>query len=412
MKTTLISFLITICHLYHAERLCDLSICATGKSDFTVDISHDDGVNWQPIMSTSTKVDIAMEMSITDIALVVLRFDVDDEHSTGGFTATVRLACPDGYDHCFYTDEDNTMFDVVNNDTVINTRNGQDRESSKSDSSETDTLDCMHPDAKPKWMSNGMSGDTVIFKVNLFGDIASSASCNGESQHLESPNSAKSWLEPPKLYYLIGGVGCLLLIGVSSYFLWPWCQNKGQKREEISECHSDSEHVVPTESQTQNHQSKEEQEGSYQSKEEEKQSHLSIKKFESQQCPKTPQSKEQKELKGDVFQRLEREVERTEHQIPTPIKTQEAPEKSTLDIDEITQRILGAAMEHVLEDERKRYIRKRPRKMSEKPELEEFEELKKTQIDRELDKIEAKIKRRKARLLEKQVLLLKKLANK
>ena len=256
IKMRVIPLIITLFPLYQAQRLCDLSICANGDAKFSVDISHDEGTKWQPITSASTKVDITIATSITDIAFAALRFQVDDEDTTGGFAATVGLTCDDGYYRCFYTDDDDTMFDVnaLGNQSDSNIINALDTQTSRS---RTDALDCMHPDAKAKWLSNGLSGDTLIFKADLFGDVAlaSDAWCSGENEHTAS---SKSWLEPPKLYFLIGGVGCLLLIGVLSYFLWPRCWRKCQTKE-ITKCVCDSEHVIKVPVQcTRCHQSVEE----------------------------------------------------------------------------------------------------------------------------------------------------------
>ena len=149
------------------ERVCDASICAHGDDNITISVSYDDGSVWEQIAS-STNWHQTAEATIIDITEPTsLQFKVDDDAHTGGFLANVQLTCDDGYSRSFYTDEGNTMFDVVYSlegeyEMGIAISFGNTHPDSP------ESLQCMH--ANSVWIWNGLGSDNVIFELDLFGD--------------------------------------------------------------------------------------------------------------------------------------------------------------------------------------------------------------------------------------------------
>ena len=150
-------------------RVCDASICAHGDDHMNVSVSYD-GTTFERLSSnTYWSTTVALQLNNLT-APTVLQFEVDDDAHTGGFLATIRLQCNDGYNRTILTDEGNTNFDVVYSlsgeyemdvfmefgDHVGTTVN-------------EDTVQCMDPNAV--WMWNGINSDDVIFELNLFSDI-------------------------------------------------------------------------------------------------------------------------------------------------------------------------------------------------------------------------------------------------
>ena len=166
-------------------RVCNVSICANGDDRLTVSVSYD-GTVFEELSYESTWW-TTTELTLTNIvAPTVLHFEADDNQHTGGFLATIRLQCNDGYNRTIITDEGNTNFEVVyslNNDYEMDVFNALSE-------GRNPNSQCMDPNAY--WMWNGRNSDDVIFELDLFPDTLQPTVFPTENPTTMDPTSSPS----------------------------------------------------------------------------------------------------------------------------------------------------------------------------------------------------------------------------
>ena len=150
--------------------MCNAAICAHGDNTMNVSVSYDEGTYERLSSNTNWKTTVELQLNnVTEPT--VLQFEVDDSDHTGGFLATIRLQCNDGYNRTIITDENNTNFDVVYSlsgeyEMDVFRAFGDEYAGNWDDWVNTDSVPCMDPNAV--WMWNGVDSDDVIFELNLF----------------------------------------------------------------------------------------------------------------------------------------------------------------------------------------------------------------------------------------------------